>query len=89
MRGTIDVTYREPDLTITSISLPPGPLLSGQSVTVTYTVSNIGTRETREIAWDDRLYLSSDPSLDQHRPAARLVHALRHAGGRRAATTGR
>ena len=65
LRGTIDVTYREPDLTITSITLPPGPLLSGQDVTVSFTVANIGTRATREYIWDDRLYLSTDPSIDR------------------------
>ncbi|MEX2646227.1 MAG: CARDB domain-containing protein, partial [Gaiellaceae bacterium] len=64
LRGTIDVTYREPDLTITAFSLPSEPLLSGQDVTVTFTVANVGTRATREHVWFDRLYLSRDPSLD-------------------------
>ncbi len=40
-------------------------MLSGQSVTVALTVSNVGTRDTRQDRWDDRLYLSSDPSLDK------------------------
>nr|WP_309246834.1 CARDB domain-containing protein [Ramlibacter montanisoli] len=63
-RGTIDIIYREPDLTISDITVPPGPLLSGQDLTVKFTVSNEGTRDTREWRWTDRLYLSRDPSLD-------------------------
>ena len=66
LRGTIDVTYREPDLTISSVSISPGPIFSGQDVTVTFTVDNIGTRDTRQSQWDDRVYLSLDPSLDQN-----------------------
>ena len=64
-RGTIDIIYREPDLTVSALTLPPGPLLSGQTVTVNFTVTNEGTRATREWAWVDRLYLSRDPSLDR------------------------
>ena len=42
-------------------------------MTVTFTVTNIGTRATRQTRWDDRLYLSSDPSLDRTRPPGRVV----------------
>ena len=63
LRGNINVTFREPDLTITSLTLPPGPILSGQNLTVTLTVANVGTRATRQDRWDDRIYLATDPSL--------------------------
>ncbi|HET9129437.1 MAG TPA: CARDB domain-containing protein, partial [Terriglobia bacterium] len=65
LRTPIDVIYREPDLKISVLTLPSGPLFSGQEVTVTFTVVNQGTRDTREWAWYDRLYLSLDPSLDK------------------------
>jgi len=35
-----------------------------QTVQVTFTVSNLGTRATRTDGWIDALYLSGDPSLD-------------------------
>ena len=88
-RTTIDVTYREPDLKITSITLPDGPLLSGHDVTVKFTVSNVGTRETRQWVWDDRLYLSSDPSLDRTDLQVGVVRALRPARVSAAATSAR
>ena len=63
LRGDIDVTYREPDLKITLIDLPTA-LTSGQSVPVSFTVTNQGTRDVRQWGWADRIYLSRDPSLD-------------------------
>ncbi|MFZ9394392.1 MAG: CARDB domain-containing protein, partial [Ilumatobacteraceae bacterium] len=57
-QGTIPVTYREPDLTIRNLTIPPGELLSGQTITVNFDVVNLGTRDTREGRWYDRLYLS-------------------------------
>ncbi len=63
-RGEIPVTYREPDLKISQLTIPAGELRSGQTISVSFTVANQGTRETREDYWIDRLYLSRDPSLD-------------------------
>lgn len=62
--GSIAVTYREPDLKVTSLLVPPLGGQSGGTVTVNYTVTNIGNRDTREISWWDRLFLSKDDSLD-------------------------
>jgi hypothetical protein len=59
----IQITYREPDLQVTELVLPAGAT-SGQVVPITYTVTNTGTRDTRETAWPDRFFLSRDPSLD-------------------------
>ena len=61
----ISVTYREPDLQVTDIVLPPTPPHSGETIPVTFTVTNIGTRDTREVYWKDALFLSRDPSLDE------------------------
>src|SRR5262249_27510717 len=64
-RTPIHVTYYEPDLVIGNLQVPAAAT-SGQTVNVTYTVTNQGTRDTREKAWTDRVFLSRDPSLDQH-----------------------
>ncbi len=64
LRGNLPVTYREPDLKITTLAVPPDGGQAGQYVTAQFTVSNIGTRDTRETMWWDRLFLSRDPSLD-------------------------
>ena len=37
--------------------------MSGQTVTVSFSVTNAGTRDTRQSIWTDRVYLSRDPSL--------------------------
>jgi len=64
LRGSLNITYREPDLRVDSITLSNPNPSSGQQVTVTWTVSNQGTRETRTNSWFDGLYLSRDASLD-------------------------
>ncbi|WP_205678900.1 CARDB domain-containing protein [Aquisphaera insulae] len=60
----IPVVYREPDLKVTSLTVPNTTPKSGETIRVGWTVSNIGTRATREDEWVDRVYLSLDPSLD-------------------------
>ncbi len=62
-RGTIDITFAEPDLLVSEV-VPPGPLTSGTTSTLHYTVTNTGTRATRQSVWYDRVYLSVDGSLD-------------------------
>ncbi len=63
-QGPIDVVYREPNLTVTDITLPATTPQSGDTIAVSFTVANIGTRATRETTWVDRVYLSRDGSLD-------------------------
>src|SRR5262249_25377299 len=60
----IPVVYREPDLKVTSLSVPNTTPKSGETIRVGWTVTNIGTRATREREWVDRVYLTLDPSLD-------------------------
>ncbi len=57
------ITYREPDLKVTNITVPSG-VTSGSTIPITYTVTNQGTRATRVSSWTDRIFLSEDPSLD-------------------------
>jgi YD repeat-containing protein len=57
------VTYREPDLWISDISVPSN-VESGDTFAISYTVSNAGTRDTRQSSWRDGIYLSRDASLD-------------------------
>lgn len=45
---TIPVTYREPDLRGTNLIVPPTSPFSGETIGVTWTVTNTGTRDTRE-----------------------------------------
>ncbi|MBY0468092.1 MAG: hypothetical protein K2Q07_03835, partial [Burkholderiaceae bacterium] len=62
---TLPVTYREPDLVISTqgYTVPP-TASSGDLINVGYTVTNQGNRATRQDRWIDRIYLSRDPSLD-------------------------
>src|SRR5262249_34575710 len=61
---SIQVTYREPDLRVTDLIVPSTPPRSGETIPVTWTVTNIGSRDTRERGWTDTVYLSRDSSLD-------------------------
>uniref|UniRef100_UPI00356973C0 CARDB domain-containing protein n=1 Tax=Stieleria sp. TaxID=2795976 RepID=UPI00356973C0 len=68
----IQISYSEPDLKVTSLTVPSGVVQSGQTVTVNWTVQNIGDAATyprpdtdqAEQAWPDRVFLSRDESLD-------------------------
>ena len=62
--GIIPVIYREPDLQVTNLGIPSTTPSSGQIIPITWTVTNVGNRDTREGSWTDRVYLSLDPSLD-------------------------
>ena len=63
-RGSLAITYREPDLQIDSVSVSNPNPSSGEGLTATWTVTNRGTRDTRVNSWSDGLYLSRDASLD-------------------------
>jgi hypothetical protein len=64
-RGELSITYREPDLQIDDIQLSSAQVGSGQLLTVTWTATNRGTRQTRTNSWLDGIYLSKDASLDK------------------------
>ncbi|WP_404783509.1 putative Ig domain-containing protein [Altericista sp. CCNU0014] len=63
-QASIPVQYREPDLQVTNLVVPVSAPNSGQTIPVSWTVTNTGTRATRENRWQDRVYLSRDASLD-------------------------
>src|SRR5262249_11277825 len=76
-RGTTQITYREPDLQVTALSVSNPTPNSGQTIQVTFTVANLGARATRVTNWRGSIYLSSDPSLDANdRPLASVKHTL-------------
>ncbi|MEO0836110.1 MAG: CARDB domain-containing protein [Cyanobacteria bacterium J06642_3] len=63
--GVLPVIYKEPDLKVTDLKAPEtGTAFSGETIPVTWTTKNIGTRKTRTNQWIDRIYLSRDASLD-------------------------
>ncbi|HOY30774.1 MAG TPA: CARDB domain-containing protein [Bacteroidales bacterium] len=53
----------EPDLMATSI-IPPSNVFSGQQVNIIWTIKNNGDGNTGSDNWSDRIYLSSDTSLN-------------------------
>jgi hypothetical protein len=67
-RGSLAISYREPDLQVDHIVVAlaedQGEAFSGQPLTISWTVSNRGNRETRSSSWVDGIYLSRDASLD-------------------------
>jgi len=64
-RADLPVIYYEADLEISNLIVPAGAE-SGQTIPISWTVTNNGTRGTRVSAWDDRVFLSMDPSLDKY-----------------------
>src|SRR5581483_3477996 len=52
-----------PDLTVPSVVAPPAPL-SGQAMTLSWTVTNQGTGPTQATAWTDAVYVSTKSTLD-------------------------
>ncbi|MCA9186965.1 MAG: tandem-95 repeat protein, partial [Planctomycetales bacterium] len=61
--GVLPVIYQEPDLVVSNVVVPDN-LTAGQTFEVEYTVTNNGSRDTREELWFDRFFLSIDPTLD-------------------------
>src|SRR5262249_44117414 len=81
-RGDLPITYREPDLVVSQLTVPTGDLRSGQTVNIRFTGANRGARDTGQDFWIDRLYLSRDPSLDTHDlQLAELTHNGQLAAG--------
>ena len=62
--GQLNITYREPDLQIDSLTVDQPKPSSGDTLTATWTVSNRGSRATRVAGWFDGVYLSRDATLD-------------------------
>ncbi len=52
-----------PDLQVTEVTAPP-QAFSGEPITITWHGQNNGDGRTRETAWYDRVYLSTDTLLD-------------------------
>jgi hypothetical protein len=62
-RNTLNVTLTpSPDLVVQNITVPSS-LLSGQQVSVQFTVLNQGVGGTRATQWADYIYLSTSPDL--------------------------
>ncbi|MCA9169348.1 MAG: hypothetical protein KDB23_16860, partial [Planctomycetales bacterium] len=72
----IQVRYREPNLVIEQIQLGE-TVPSGGFVDLSYVVFNRGTRATRVDTWYDRVYISTDETLDFYDA---LVSSERHEG---------
>jgi hypothetical protein len=59
---SLNVIYAEPALQISNLSTP-ATASTGDTIQVDWTVTNLGSRATRESFWFDTVYLSRDPSL--------------------------
>ena len=60
----LPVLYREADLFVQNLIVPASPPFAGDTIPVTWTVVNQGTRDTRGGNWTDGIWLSPFPSLD-------------------------
>src|SRR5262249_42038109 len=69
-----------PDPAVTSVTPLPQALVSGNPLTVRWSVQNQGTGETEDAVWVDQVYVSDLPSLDA--PGARkwFLGSFRHDG---------
>ncbi|MEZ6062667.1 MAG: CARDB domain-containing protein [Planctomycetaceae bacterium] len=62
--GPTDVMLTPPpDLQVTNVNAP-GTVFSGQPINLTWTVENLGSGSTRSGSWSDRIYMSTDTTLD-------------------------
>ncbi|RLB90874.1 MAG: hypothetical protein DRH50_11770, partial [Deltaproteobacteria bacterium] len=74
----MQVVYREPDLKVLEGSMEiPESANSGQTIDISWTVTNAGTRATRGEFWLDRIYISQDSSIDLY---DMLIGETRHHG---------
>ncbi|WP_167370367.1 CARDB domain-containing protein [Acinetobacter genomosp. 33YU] len=60
----VTIIYREPDLIVKDIKISDINPNSGDKVTISWTVTNEGTRDTRVANWHDGIYLSRDNTID-------------------------
>jgi uncharacterized protein (TIGR03437 family) len=60
---TITIDNKLPDFKITAINFS-APVLSGQTINLSWTGQNAGTADAKNSAWNDKVYLSSKPTLD-------------------------
>ena len=58
------VSYTEPDLITTDVTLASSIVNSGGDVIVSWTVANQGNRKTTQAGWSDTVYLSRDDTID-------------------------
>ncbi len=66
-----------PDLQVATIN-PPLSAFSGQPIQVSWSVTNYGLGQTLETAWYDRVYLSTNTTVDGNDP---LIGTFQHVGG--------
>ena len=84
--GTIPVMYREPDLKVSTLVVPPDPVSSGDLIDITFTVTNVGNRATREdLLGRPRVPVARSVARFQ-RPGSRDLRAARRLGRERRAT---
>ncbi|WP_198080418.1 CARDB domain-containing protein, partial [Acinetobacter calcoaceticus] len=62
--ASLNIVYREPDLVIKDIQISNPNPNAGDTVTVSWTVKNEGSRDTRVSSWFDGIYLSNDKTID-------------------------
>ncbi len=62
----LPVYYREPDLFVSNVVVPATAPYAGDTFTVSWTVVNQGTRDTRSGNWRDGVWLSPFPSIDRN-----------------------
>ena len=69
--------YAEPDLQVTDLTVV-ATAWSGDTIDLSWTVTNDGTHATRVAKWYDRVYISQDPTLDDY---DELLASVLHDGG--------
>ena len=65
------------NLAVSNVDFTPASALQGQSITVSYTVTNLGTVTTTAGSWTDSVYLSLDGMVDSN---AVLLGRVTHTG---------
>ncbi|WP_197480191.1 CARDB domain-containing protein, partial [Anabaena sp. 4-3] len=74
---SLSITRQTPDLQVTEVSVPT-TALSGQTLTVNWTVKNFGTGKTNLDSWYDEVFLSTDAVIDGN---DRLLGRVYRSGG--------
>ena len=81
MRADLPVTYREPDLVVSALTVPTQPRTPGDTISVNWTVTNSGSRATREASWTDNIFLSRTARLAPTTTSSARSSTLAHWGG--------